>query len=517
MPTHDGLLTKPSLGWFFVSGAERSLRRYTPRVVRALVVTFVCVLASGLSAPVGAQGFAGDWEASALRIQNTTRSWGPDCPTRLPASQSEPGGRVRVTQSGDHLTFSGAVSGSTQRCWSEVPSIRRISSRVQGGTWTIVCRTPEEEAQGESGRYTVRAEGDQLVFEESTEWDWRLRDSQCTASRRARRTFTRVGAPVATMEPEPEPQPTCTAGPAAGVRLSPASGEIAPGERVCFRARVVDRSGCTVRGAPLELRMRHAAGLQGTLDGRCFTASSAAAEAEGEYRIEARSGAFSASATVTVQSEDLSELTARRENNMASSSGDAESGEASDVEARALAGATVLPWLLGSGAALLLLLGAGLFLWGRRKGPRTDEADEAPPSAPSESSVAFAASPSIPSAPVAAAPIPAPPVRPKLCPACGFEERGPQRFCPNDGVELIDVGDPAVRAKGMICPQCRRGYGADVTRCTADQTALVPYVFYVAKEKHKAAAKRVCPTCGKSYGPETTFCGADGTPLPPPR
>lgn len=420
-----------------------------------------------------------------------------------------------MSQSGDHLTFSGAVSGSTQRCWSEVPSIRRISSRVQGGTWTIVCRTPEDEAQGESARYTIRAEGDdQLVFEESTEWDWRLRASQCTASRRARRTFTRIGAPVATMDPEPEPTPTCRAGPAAGVRLSPASGDIAPGERVCFRARVVDRSGCTVRGAPLELRMRHAAGLRGTLDGRCFTASSAAAEAEGEYRIEARSGSFSASATVTVQSEDLSELTARRENSVASSSEDAESGEASDVEARALAGAGALPWILGSVAALLLLLGVGLFLWGRRKRPRPDEPHAESSAESTAKPVAFAASPS----PRAEAPSPAPaaPVRPKLCPACGFEERGAQRFCPNDGVELIDVGDPAVRAQGMICPKCRRGYGADATRCAADQTVLIPYVFFVAKEKHTTAAKRVCPTCGKSYGPQTTFCGADGTPLPPP-
>ncbi|HJL46037.1 MAG TPA: hypothetical protein RMG45_09385, partial [Polyangiaceae bacterium LLY-WYZ-15_(1-7)] len=165
-----------------------------------------------LTAPMaaGAQdtpSLAGQWRAGPLQIRNVIGRWGDDCPQRLPATQTEPGGAVTISESGDHLRFSGAVRGATNACWSERPGLRRISARYEANskTWTVICRTPSSDAQQESGRYTFRLGSDgRLGFEERTEWDWRLNESHCQATRRATRTFTRVDA-AGTTEPEPEP------------------------------------------------------------------------------------------------------------------------------------------------------------------------------------------------------------------------------------------------------------------------------------------------------------------------
>ena len=78
----------------------------------------------------------------------------------------------------------------------------------------------------------------------------------------------------------------------------------------------------------------------------------------------------------------------------------------------------------------------------------------------------------------------------------------------------MDPEAPEVRAQGMICPACRRGYPATAKTCAQDGEALVPYAMFVAQRKQEEAeVKKICPTCGTTYDAGTTFCGKDGSTL----
>ncbi|MBX3247566.1 MAG: zinc ribbon domain-containing protein [Myxococcales bacterium] len=481
-----------------------------------------------LGAPTAlADDWTGAWRAGPLEIQNQIGSWGPDCPARLPATQTEPGGDVQVRQSGDQLTFTGAVRGATNQCWSSRPGLRRASTTYQDGRWTTVCRTSPDDAQGEDGTYRWRAAGDsQLIFEETTRWNWRLAQSHCVATRTARRTLTRVGAPVAavTMTPEPtptEPAETCTPGPAARVRLTPTEETIAPGGQVCVQARVVDARNCRVPNAPISYSLVRPSGARGgTFEGRCFTAPAAAAEAEGTFRIVATSGALRAETVVVVETEDLTALTARRlrEAGATGATGPAEAAGGSGVAARALGEGGIAPaaWI-GGGVGLLLVLGVVFLALGRRRASPAKSApaelDDIPSGAPAAApSPSAPASASIVAGPVATA-APTPPPK-RVCPTCGqVNDRGAQ-FCPHDGATLLDPEDPKLRARGMICPTCRRGYPADARRCNHDGDELEPYALFSARQKHAAdAGKKVCPVCGTTYDADVVFCGKDGASL----
>jgi len=479
----------------------------------ALVALAVTVLGLAAPGPALADGpYEGEWTATARRIGIELQSWGDDCPGGIPLRQTERGGSVRIRQSGDHLTFSGAVSGSTQGCWSDQPGLRRTGATVRGDTWTIRCSTPNGVAQGESGTYTFRAEGqDRIVFEESTRWDWSLRDSRCTATRRSRQTFTRV-VEEAVAEPE-EPEPAdCTPGRPTRLILSPRRAELHPGERVCFRTRVTDAAGCRVPGQSVRLTLDADEGRSARLDGQCLFAGETAADAEGTFRVQATSGQLGASARITVAIDDLTDLVAQGTSSMVPTvSGDAEAAGASGVAARAAAGEGGFQlWWLGAGLGVLLLIGLSIVLVVRGRKGSPEEVEPAP------------------MAPAAVAPMPTPaaaddPIRAagattqrpeRICPVCDHEADADTEFCPNDGARLLDPESPEVKAQGMICPTCRRGYAAGSARCSADGDELLPYAFFVARQKHEdSAGKKVCPKCGTSYGPEKTFCGQDGTPL----
>ncbi len=463
--------------------------------------------------------YEGEWRAGPRQVRHEVRSWGPDCGPRPPASFSRPGGSVQITQSGDHLRFQGAVRGATNRCWSDKPGIRRVSVSFQGGTWTIRCQTPEGDAQPERGRYVFRASGDTIRFEEETSWDWRLRNSRCLATRRATQTLTKVSA-AAPAEP-PTREPRCESpGPPARIRLRPTERTIAPGERVCVRAQVVDAAGCPLSSRRVALELEAPPGVSaGTFDGRCFTAGERAAEAEGLFRVVARSGEMRASAEIEVRSEDLSDLTARREREGRRRDDGlrAEAEEAAGVSAHAVRDGG---WLLWGGAlAVLALLAAFasviLRVRRRRRASERPAAGAVAPERSPDPSLSSAPSPALSAPPAPQAPVGAtarPPVR--VCPVCGREDESGDAFCPNDGSPLLDPSDPETRARGMICPACRRGYGPREDTCRHDGETLVPYALFVAQQKRaELEVRKVCPSCGATYEAAMTFCGKDGTPL----
>lgn len=430
------------------------------------------VLALAALAPALARAqstYEGDWRPGPRRTEVAIDSWGSDCPAR-PASSTEPGGaNVHITQSGDDLSFSGGHS--THACWSENPAVQRVSRTATEGTWRVVCRTPPTDPRSETGTYTLHASSvDTLEYRETTTYDWTLNASHCIARLTTTQTFERVGGastppPPTTTTPPPTTvvEPPCTPGAPARVAMRPGSSTIAPGGRACFTARVVDASGCTVPGAgsaSYELR-----GAGGELRGNCFTATASS----GSATIVGRIGAMSGEATVTIQSTDLSDLTAGHTGRGTATDGSSDEALA-ESEARVAArgdaaGGGMPPWAAAAsiaGLVLVLVAVVGLLTRGRRKPKRrVDPADELPP----------------PPAPAPAAAPTAP-----------------------------------VTAEAKICPICRRGYPADVLVCPKDGERLVAYAEFVQR-KEQSAPTKTCPKCGTVYPHTTRFCGKDGTVL----
>lgn len=547
--------------------ARSSARARSARNVTTLAALW---LAGALVArPVNAQEvqYTGSWQASPLSVRYALDSWGPDCGPR-PGASSEPGGGVTISAEGSHLRFSGAFSGSTNACWSDNAEVRRVSASARAESWTAACATIAGNPRGEQGRYTVTVrDANTLVYSERTTYNWQLRESTCTATRTASRTFTR-SAPLTVpaelppippaVQPEPEPAPsTCVAGEPTALRMRGPEAPIEPGARFCLNVRATDSAGCALTNPPIQWRVTGPTGATGRVEGRCFVTTDNAAEAEGDYQIVATLGALEARADLQVRSPDLSGLIAVRDRD---SQGrpvgieHAESERAAGVAAVAAGGGSGQRWLvLGVG---LLLLGAtvGFVLLvmrarrnaavGAKRASKPDDGRESEPERKSDplknSGTAlipkkaplpqhavpgsFSASPASraetlmePMAPpVQAAPVapkPAAAGGPLACPVCGVAGTGGERFCAKHGERLVTAAENPLRAAGMICPTCRRGYPADAEFCPHDRAGLVPYTLYRKAETATDTLPRICPTCGERYAQHVTFCGKDGASL----
>jgi hypothetical protein len=446
-------------------------------IARALSASVIALLLLAPSSRARADGpFEGEWRQGQTSIDVRVETWGPDCGPR-PQSSTVPGrGTVRVTQEGDHLSFGGRRS--TRGCWSDNRAVRVVSSRVQSGSWQILCRTPPDDPRRETGTYTLRSSGNErLELTDETDYDWTLNESHCTARVTTRQSFERVGGPTpppttstpntstpppTTSTPPATPEPPCTPGAPARVSVRPPSSEVAVGERVCFSARVVDERGCAVRSREVELSL--ASGGIGALRGSCLEVTSA-----GGAVIVARSEDLEARATVRARSEDLSGLTARNDRN-ALGAEEASAGQDSGVAARTASTTAVSPWLLVVAGFAVVLAGlAAVALSWRSRRLRAHRAERA-----QQERASYAASASLP--PAAATP----------------------------------GASPSPEA--MICPICRRGYPAGASACAKDQERLVPYAEFVMR-REQGVPERVCPTCGTRYPGTTKFCGKDGTTL----
>ena len=458
----------------------------------------IAAIGSIAPASVRADGpYEGEWRRGAMTITVSVATWGPDCGAR-PTSTTVPArGPVHVTQEGDHLTFGGGRT--TRTCWSDNPAVRRVSNTTSSGTWRVVCRTPPEDSRQETGTYTLHAANpDTIEFRDVTEYDWMLNESHCRATSTTTQTFTRVPDGT-TPEPtpptpttDPEPPPACTPGAAARVALRPGSADVEPGGRVCFTARVVDASGCPLRGVAPTLVLRAPEGRSGTLRGACFEAGASAAEGEGEFSIEASSGALRTEARVRVHTMDLSDLIARRaeSGDVVTDPGVASSDTAAGVAARSEAGAAPFPWwALGLAAlGITIVVGTALTLVLRARA-RTQRLARAEIPVPT--------SPVLPTSPQ----VHAPPVAP-AAPSTGA----------TTGSTAVET-EPAEGTQAKICPTCRRGYGAGERTCSRDGTALVLYAEFV--QTREAVVQSICPKCGTRYTGTTRFCGKDGTTLEP--
>jgi len=441
-----------------------------------------------------AESLAGRWRAGATQVAVDVSSWGPDCG---PRPRSTTRGTARVVEARDrsgHLAFGAPLGRRTDQCWSENRALRRTSTTRQGNRWTTRCETPADDSRGERGTYVLEASSrDVLVRRSTSRYDWQLNESRCVATVTETQRFERI--PSRQPGTDPSSGQGCTPGEPVRLRVRPESRRIAPGDRACFRATLLDAADCPAP-ADASWSLERPPGLGGQLRGRCFQAAASAAAAEGTFGVVARAGGLEGRATVVVQTADLSDLRAQR---IAGADGDgdgiasaARAEEAARLAASSGGDGPSMLLLIGLAAAGLLLVGLGtVVIVGRRRRPGPTRVP------PAESAAAASSAPPF-SVPAAFAPaLPGTPTDPAPPPAM---------TTPPSGASLI-------------CPVCRRGYSGGTDRCPRDDVPLLPYDVFVARHKEgavtaeEADTRRVCPTCGTEYGGETRFCGRDGSAL----
>ena len=465
--------------------------RHRPRLTLAYILGVVFTTWFALHAPSPARAdLSGTWRAGATAIDVSIESWGEDCGARPASTRSNGGGLVTVEQKGQTLLLRGRDQDiRTDACWSRNPAMKRSAASYSDGLWMTRCRTAAEDPREELGIYTLTLQDQNtLLYKDVSHYDWALNESKCVATFTTTQTLTRQSGdtppvavavqPTAVVEPAPREAKGCRPGAAANISLRPKQAEIEVGERVCFKPRVSDSTDCVLPNADVSFQLSPPKGSRGSLSNGCFTAANNAADAEGEFRIVAKSGRAQTEARVTVKRLDLSSLIARRMEN-SGLSGFEESEEELDKTPKAVAriathtapaepdtGRSVLLWVLGVLAVGLTAAG----FWMIRREPAQERPARAKPAQTARTS------------------------------------QGSARSAPTPSSQRP--------GEAWICPTCRIGYPAEQTTCPKDGSRLVPYAEFAQRGKRDQQTKgKLCPTCGKSYPASAAFCGEDGASL----
>jgi hypothetical protein len=455
----------------------------------------------------------GSWRAGATAIDVTIESWGTDCGPQPQSTRSTGGGLVNVEQK-DHVLL---VHGRDQdirsdACWSRNPAMKRSVASYSEGTWTTRCRTTDNDPRAEQGTYTLKlVQPDTLLYQDVSHYDWALNTSKCVATFTTTQTLTRSGTKTATparpppqrVEPPPDvPAPpadeerACTPGAPAHLTLRPKRVDVEVGQRVCFRARVTDAADCAIRNAEIEWSLTHSKALRGTLNGSCFIAADTVAEAQGDFRILAKTEGVQAEAVVSVRPIDLSAVIAKRMEGSGLTGFDESAQPAkgapkavaristhTSTETQANGTGRLLIVGLGSAAAILAALG----WWFSRRG-RPAAISGGRPSLTSSSVITES--------------------------SAGLGETVEASA---SGFEIGASAAPAAldqASEPWICPVCRVGYPAHQGTCPKDGTALMPYSQFAQRGRgHDQDRAKHCPICGKTFATSASFCSNDGASL----
>jgi hypothetical protein len=378
--------------------------------------------------------YAGAWQAGATSMDVAVESWGKDCGPRPTASRSAGGGTVQIEQQGQTLVIKGARDVRTDQCWSPNPAMRRTSSSYLSGSWSVHCKTAAQDPREETGVYTLKALAeDHLLYQDLSRFNWKLKDSTCTASITTTQTLMKRAAP-APLPPAPPSlpsslttvplAPTCKPGAPQRLTLRPRRADIELGGRACFVAQVFDSAGCAIDAAPVVWSLDHGKAIKARLENGCLIAGDSSAESEGVFTVMARFGGVRSTAEVAVSAASLPSLLAKRLQARA-----IEGVQPTEAEAPGLHAAQTPPpspqshvavsvsavsqaqeggrWL-SLGAAALAVLGAGLLLL--RRGHARPRKDTTPTS---------------------------PQPRTQRCPTCSAEYPEGHAFCGNDGSPLL--------------------------------------------------------------------------------
>lgn len=428
-------------------------------------VSLLLTCAAGLlhARALAQPSMAGTYKAGPTDVRVEVSTWGSDCGTRPRSHTDNEQPKVTVRMQGSHLLLTFPDRNlRTDACWSENPTLRLAgSTSATPARWRAECRTPEGEAKRERGVYTVTASSPSVLeLVDESDYNWQLNESRCVAKMRTTQRLVREGAAQAA-----EASTGCTPGPLARLKLRPTEARIAPGARVCFTVRGFDAAGCAVPRAPeVSFGLEAPDSARGTLSSNCFKAARGR-DGEGRFAITATSGSVSASANVLVATNDLSDITARRDSTGDAPDEDGETGEssASVFGIEAAVGRSSLGVKLAVGALLLAIVGA--LSWFLLQRTRLHAARES-----------------------RVTPAPAPPHRRHTTTGAGGGTGGPP----------------------LICPACRQGYPPSTRHCPKDGRTPIPYAEFIRQQEQSAPA-RTCPSCGAQLAPGATFCGACGT------
>ncbi len=501
--------------------------------IRAMMSVLGGLAALGVARADAPPTLAGQWTATPLTTNWSIGDWGDACGPR-PTGGGERGGTVTVAASGGELTFTGVGHPySTTTCWEQLPGLVRASHSAGGPTWRTTCKSPPGDPRQSTLVTTVTAtSSDQISFDETGQYQFVIKDQNCTASVRRNRFFRRVQPPVAapgaptfaatstpalaatvelepmgSSKPAPVPKaatPVCALpGPPARIEVRPSHKLIRPGESFDFSAAVVDSRGCRLGIAPSFRIDGDANGVTVTSAGKVRVEDGAT---DGEHHIVAAVGARTVNVTLDVVSrERYDALLAQGGYDPSGASTDAaiarlESGSvgahSTVLEDDSGKRRTLFVAIVGAAALALGLLGIALVRRSRKR----------------------ALVHSVP--PQRVAPQPGPPARAAqatVCPTCREEFAPEAQFCPRDGNRLLPLERGTVVAPtGAVCPVCGQGYDPGISVCPKHDEPLVPPLVYAASRTAAVVeTRKICPVCGAQFTGESQFCGTCGAALVP--
>jgi len=461
---------------------------------------------------------SGRWAASAMRVAWNVGDWGEACGPK-PGGSGAPAGEVTIKQAGNELTISGTGrTWRTTECWESLPGMRRISHAGGSRGWRSVCQAAPGDPRQATLITTVSASDAYMTFDETGQYQFVIKETNCTASVRRSRSFKLLqregeapaepvaeakrpsGAPNRT--PAPAPGQQCKdAGPPARLEVRPVRKLLRPGESFAFRALVLDARGCLLPTAPTWSLVDPSAKATVSAPGSVQIAQDAP---EGEIQLQARVAGQSAKVIVEVASLERYESMLRQggfneqgeldEASVASIASGSIGARSSVRRERAQSRRTTFIAVVGAAALLLGILGLLVVLRVRRR-----EAAEPEPLGGAE-----------PTQPRPAGPTGT------VCPTCREEYAPGVQFCPRDGNRLLPVqpeNDRAPAPGGGVCPVCGQGFDPGISVCPVHEEELVPAPAMLGSKE--LATTKICPICGTTYPGDGQFCGTDGAALVP--
>lgn len=490
--------------------------------VRILPTFAACILGATLLSTARAQSptLAGRWTASAMRVDWNIGDWGPACGPQ-PSGGGAPSGAVTVTVAGNELTLSGAGrTYSTTECWEQFPGLTRVSHSSGTRAWRNVCKTPASDPRQASIVTTITATDSQISFDETGQYQFVLKEQNCTASVRRTRVLSLVRRegdpePVASAPPAPAatpvskpvattPAPRCaTTGIPERLEVRPSRKLMRQGETFTFRAAVVDRAGCPLAIVPNWRVVAGGKALELTAPGRVKVADDAE---EVEARLQASVGDRAVGVTVEIVSRD------RYDAILSQGTFNAE-GESSEAAVARIATNTIgarstvaREEARGNKVAFIAVIGSlalafgmvGLLFMKRSRRQRQLGLSMPPRGATAASAVTIKVR------------------QGKICPTCREEFPPDAEFCAFDGNRLLPLtGEAGIGPTGGICPLCGQGYDPGVTVCPKHNEPLVPAPVQAERQRTVVVTRRICPVCGTQFPGDSQFCGKCGAALVP--
>lgn len=125
-------------------------------------------------------------------VQWNVESWGETCGPK-PRGGTQAGGTVQISKAGNGLIWRGlSRSYSTSQCWERMPGLVRVSHSASDTRWVNVCRKPPNDPRKAQLRTAISAQGNRILFDETGQFSFYVKDTKCAASSRRTRTLRRA-------------------------------------------------------------------------------------------------------------------------------------------------------------------------------------------------------------------------------------------------------------------------------------------------------------------------------------